>query len=71
MALKIEWNGDDRLRVVWIGQRYSLAVRPDDLLNTVAHYYGLKGHDQATCPVCKDIEQRSERGNKRSARHSV
>ncbi len=57
MALKIE-RDNEKIKVVFVGQRYSISVPMNQLLNVIAHYYVLPEHKSAECQVCKDVNKR-------------
>lgn len=65
MALKIE-QVYNKMRVTWIGQHFKMDVSPEQLMNTIAHYYAMPEHKPQDCPVCKKItaENRKRHGKK-------
>ena len=60
MALLIEESPTrlDRLKVTFVGQRFSIEIHEHQLLNVVAHYYLRRNHDEKTCPVCKKLQKK-------------
>lgn len=60
MTIKIEHSAQksNGYKVIFVGDRASIHVAEDELLNAVAHYFVLPEHQPGSCAICKEIKQK-------------